>query len=254
MAYQSPIYIDKCTTLFLHQPIYEEGENNGAIFDASSRIFVIQDPVYITIGEERYRWIEYHFHIPAEHIIEGHHSLSEIHYVFKKCVDDDVSEASSIHWEPRKNITVFHQEILLQEKVRNWNTPKRREGVRGNRGFPLSEAYDICSCAQETKDILVIGRTIKDHNIVQDLAKVQIKTPSKYFEYDGTLTTGLYSPVRWIIGQNPIQFHVNDIVPVAKSSRPIQPFDNRIILYCLNCGREPRFPRTPSCPSGWKSS
>jgi len=188
MAYQSPIYIDKCTTLFLHQPIYEEGENDGAVFDASSRIFVIQDPVYITIGEERYRWIEYHFHIPAEHIIEGHHSLSEIHYVFKKCADDDVSAA-----------------------------------------------YDICSCAQETKDILVIGRTIKDHNIVQDLAKVQIKTPSKYFEYDGTLTTGLYSPVRWIIGQNPIQFHVNDIVPVAKSSRPIQPFDNRIILYCLNC-------------------
>ena len=45
---------------------------------------------------------------------------------------------SSIHREPRKNITVFHQEILLQKKVRNSNTPKGREGVRGNRGFPLS--------------------------------------------------------------------------------------------------------------------
>ena len=42
-------------------------------------------------------------------------------------------KGSSIHREPRKNITVFHQEILLQEKVRNWNTPKGREGVRGTK-------------------------------------------------------------------------------------------------------------------------
>jgi hypothetical protein len=45
----------------------------------------------------------------------------------------------SIHQESRENITGFHQEILLQKKVRNWNTPKGREGVRGNRGFPLTK-------------------------------------------------------------------------------------------------------------------
>jgi hypothetical protein len=50
-----------------------------------------------------------------------------------------VVENSSIHREPRKIITGFHQEILLLKKVRNWNTPKGREGVRGNRGFPLVE-------------------------------------------------------------------------------------------------------------------
>ena len=38
---------------------------------------------------------------------------------------------SSIHREPRKNITVFHQEILLQKKVRNWNI----EGAGGGKGY-----------------------------------------------------------------------------------------------------------------------
>ena len=44
---------------------------------------------------------------------------------------------SSIHRESRKIITVFHQKILLPKTARNWNSPKGREGVRGNRGFPL---------------------------------------------------------------------------------------------------------------------
>jgi hypothetical protein len=36
-----------------------------------------------------------------------------------------------------KIVTVFHLEILLWKKVRNWNAPEGREGARGNRGFPL---------------------------------------------------------------------------------------------------------------------
>jgi hypothetical protein len=38
-------------------------------------------------------------------------------------------QRSSIHEKPKKIITVFHQEMLLQKKVRNWNAPRR--GGRG---------------------------------------------------------------------------------------------------------------------------
>ena len=52
---------------------------------------------------------------------------------------------SSIHREPRKNITVFHQEILLQKKVRNSNTPKGREGVRGTKTASRSSTLRLCA-------------------------------------------------------------------------------------------------------------
>jgi hypothetical protein len=44
---------------------------------------------------------------------------------------------STFHRGPRKIITVFHQKILLLKKLRKLYSPKGREGVRGNRGFPL---------------------------------------------------------------------------------------------------------------------
>ena len=53
----------------------------------------------------------------------------------------------------------------------------------------------------------------------------------KYFEYDGTLTTDTFSPVRWIIDDNVLKLNIKDIIRVAKVSRQIQNNDGRIILF-----------------------
>lgn len=191
MSYQSPISIDKNDSVFIHQPIKLHGKNYGAIYDASAKIFIIKDAVYFYINDNKYKWIEYHFHLPAEHIINSDNYEAEIHYVFKKC--DDYTDT-------------------------NFFSP-----------------FDVCSCTEDTKDILVIGKVITNSDVPVDLTTIQVKLPTRYFEYDGTLTTGTYSPVRWLIGDCPERFLINNIIPVAKTERPIQPFDNRIVLYCHNC-------------------
>jgi carbonic anhydrase len=53
----------------------------------------------------------------------------------------------------------------------------------------------------------------------------------KYFEYDGTLTTDSYSPVRWIIDDDVLKLNIKDIIRVAKTSRQLQNNDGRIILF-----------------------
>ena len=93
------------------------------------------------------------------------------------------------------------------------------------------ECSDVCGCKRpENKDILVIGRTINNCNEHKDLHDIQVKVPHYYYEYDGTLTTGNYSPVRWIIGEHPMHFDLKQITPISESARPIQPLDGRIIL------------------------
>lgn len=192
-AYQSPIALDKKESIRICQTLDVCGNNDGAVYDASSHIFIIQDPIYLTLRSEKYKLIEYHFHVPGEHVVENKTYMSEIHYVFMNCdsYNDQTKETNCI---------------------------------------------DVCGCCNTTNsDILVIGRVIRnDNSIHYDLNKLNIRVPYKYFEYDGTLTTGTYSPVRWLIGIHAIELCVNDIIPIAKTARSLQSFDGRIKLFCCN--------------------
>ena len=49
---------------------------------------------------------------------------------------------STFHREPRKIITVCHQEILLLKKLRKLYSPKGREGVRGIEATKWPQPYD----------------------------------------------------------------------------------------------------------------
>ena len=99
-------------------------------------------------------------------------------------------KGGSIHSEHRK--IKAHQEILLRKKVRNWNTPKGREGVRGteatswpqpygtsrrlgNPRFPLHKGGTIFSDAVFRK-ILSIGFEFETH----DLAKLSLHKNNRY--------------------------------------------------------------------------
>jgi carbonic anhydrase len=191
-SYQSPISIQHSNSLKIHQHIDVDGKNTGANYDKSKQIFEIIDEIILKVNHKKYRLEEYHFHVPSEHKIYQAFYDAEIHYVFAEIEDDE------------KN-----SKISKNRKCRN-----------------------ICNCKQ-TLDVntLVIGRFIHHTDECKKIDKVQVKLPEAYYEYDGSLTTGLYSPVRWIMGKTPIYYNVKDIIPIAKSARPIQELDGRIILY-----------------------
>jgi carbonic anhydrase len=195
-AYQSPIVLTKHDSIHIHQPLDIIGLNHHAIYDASAKLFIIQKPIYLCIQNKKYKFIEYHFHIPAEHVVQNKEYEAEIHYVFKDCDNIETTDSNE----------------------------------------EIESCPDLCGCCHSNDaDILVIGRTIIDGPESTNLYKLQPRLPSQYFEYDGTLTTGTYSPVRWIVGLGPIQIRIKDIIPFAKSARLIQPFDGRIKLFCHNC-------------------
>lgn len=131
---------------------------------------------------------------------------AEIHYVFIET--NEVSNDFFRHEEPP-----IEKDPMVAETRR------------------ISNICDCCQRRSSDQNYLVIGRVINNTNIYKDLSKIQVKIPTCYYEYDGTLTTGTYSPVRWIIGNDPVHFNFTSLIPIAKTSRPIQKIDGRIILF-----------------------
>ena len=190
--YQSPIELNRKNTIKIHQYFDIFGTNNGAVYDSSAKIFEVKDNIILNINNKNYKLEEYHFHIPSEHIVNNIIYPSELHYVFYEL--DDCNK------EKKENKT---------------------------------KCRDVCGCNNNHNEdnILVIGRLVCDSNICKSLEKLQVKIPKCYYEYDGTLTIGNYAAVRWIVGENPIYYSFEQIKPFAKSARPSQPEDGRIILF-----------------------
>ena len=195
LRYQSPIELEYNQNVFcIKQKICIKGRNCGAKFNPDNKTFEPQTPIIMKIDNKKYRLVEYHFHVPAEHVINKKTYPAEVHYVFY-----DVTEKSDNH------------------KIKN---------------------LDVCGGQNtEDEDILVIGRVINDTSCYTNLSTININIPDIYFEYDGSLTgTGdETTPVRWIVGEHPIKISLNEINKVAKTARPTQPLDDRIILYSRDC-------------------
>lgn len=141
----------------------------------------------------------------------GSHKYQLIEYHFhtpSEHIVDDIQHSAEIHY-------VFIEEdmgVLRQGK----------------------ECPDVCGCCSSTDisgNILVIGRTIKDDDEIDDLHTINVRVPRKYYMYDGTLTTGDFAPVRWIVGRYPIHMNVSEINKIAKGARDLQSNDGRIVIY-----------------------
>lgn len=199
-SYQSPISLDHENRIKIHKKIHIEGINRGSKYNSETKNFEVKDNVIITVGKKRYRLEEYHFHVRSEHKVNGEFYPAEIHYVFIEIEFDD-------------------------------NTPLTRT---------TEKCHNLCQCTNNigsiTKldidtDIIVIGRVILDVPEYKNLDILQVKVPHFYYEYDGTLTTGNYTPIRWIVGETPIHFDLRQLEQIAKAARPIQELDGRIVLY-----------------------
>ena len=194
LIYQSPIDLrTKDIIFYISQSIRLKGKNKGAKYIEENNIFELEDKIILRIDSKKYQLIEYHFHVEGEHLINGKGFPSEIHFVFYE-VDENCECHSSSKFQPKH--------------------------------------IDVCGGEVTDEKILVIGRVIKNGHKHLKLDKLQVDVPSKYFEYDGSLTgSGDGStPVRWIVGDKHICLPLDKIKEVAKGSRPVQNLDNRLIL------------------------
>ena len=205
LRYQSPIDLNYTNSLDVSQLVEIKGKNKKAKYIPENKIFLVQDKVILTLNEISYQLIEYHFHMPGEHEIKGKKYPAELHYVFYK----------------------------INDKKEN----KKDDNKENNRKDDKKEdnCYDVCGGKNipQEENILVIGRVIKNDLCREiDLTELRVDLPSKYFEYDGSLTgpgDGA-TAVRWVFGNNYIKLPLKEIKPIAKGSRSIKPLDNRIIL------------------------
>jgi len=206
-SYQSPIVLHHCCSIDIKKPIHIKGKNVCAKYNCKKHVFEVTSRVIIKVQCVKYQLVEYHFHIPGEHIVNDKKYCAEVHYVFVKL---GLCEKHLPKHYVCQNICHFCE--------------------NGNKKNFENEEKIEHSC-DDARDVLVIARVINPNDDCVDLSNIQVEVPSCYYEYDGTLTTGNYSPVRWIVGDDPICFNICQLEKVAKPDRTIQPLDGRIILF-----------------------
>jgi len=211
ISYQSPIFLNHKNIIDIQQSISIIGINKDAKYNEQKRIFEVAASVILQLRNVRYRLVEYHFHMPNEHKMYNKTYDAEIHYVFRQI-------------DPKNH----------------------------NKEYDSDDCMDICGCGKrelsnglyKADNILVIGHVIGSqynhgrtiHNDIIDLTQLQVKLPRYYYEYDGSLTTGDFAPVRWLVGDEPLYIPIENLVGISKPARPIQANDGRIILYAKKSG------------------
>jgi hypothetical protein len=387
MPYQSPIILNKSDLIYINQELTISGKNNGAVFDKKNKIFNIRDNIFLYKNHQKYKLIQYHFHVPSEHKLKNEKYPAEIHYVFIQLnnIDDNHNEESSHdeendhyheqdghghgneesydeqsgregnheeshevshedghgheesydheehghgHYEEsheeshdeqggregnheesheesddheedghgheeshheesheenhERNYEGNHEESHEgnhdDEKCLKYRRYRRRHSCERRHSYGSEDRYscrsDSDSCGSDSmsdsygssygigyeysdlccssiygmyrdrgfSNILVIGKLIENyeyyinalHDSFIDLTKIQCTVPKKYFEYDGTLTTGTLDPVRWVIDDDVLQMDVKKLGRFAKTARELQLLDGRIVLFNNN--------------------
>jgi carbonic anhydrase len=198
--YQSPICLHHCSSIDIKKPICIKGKNYCAKYNCHKHVFEVTSRVIVKVNHNRYQLSEYHFHVPGEHVVNDRIYSAEVHYVF---------------------VQLDHCEKYLPKKYVCHNICHCCE---------TKEHFEN-KCHDDNRNILVIARVINPTDKCSDLSNIQVEIPSCYYEYDGTLTTGNFAPVRWVVGDDPICFNICELRKIAKPARPIQPLDGRIILF-----------------------
>lgn len=99
----------------------------------------------------------------------------------------------------------------------------------------LPDNYKVDGIIPADRNIMGLARPIKKGGKPTDLEKLQVPLPCNFYEYDSTRHIPNFNPVRWVVGPKPLKFDINQVAEKALPARPLQPVNNRIILY--DCGQ-----------------
>ncbi|KAG0060946.1 hypothetical protein BGZ89_011850 [Linnemannia elongata] len=71
----------------------------------------------ITIGKKMYNLVQFHFHTPSEHRINGRHADAELHLVHRSPIDQSLAVIGVLLQAQAKNVPFFKYLTALQKKV-----------------------------------------------------------------------------------------------------------------------------------------
>jgi carbonic anhydrase len=202
-VYQSPVDLIGEIKTQLFKSVKYSGKNNGAKYSAENREYTIapNDNIQVELNDIKYKLVSYHFHTPSEHLIHGKRYPAELHQVFMQIDSENENEnKNKITLDYCKNICCCNNKLSVLPNNPNIN------------------------------NIMVISRMILD-GPQQDLRKMQLSVPDKFFVYDGCRTAPQFLPVRWIVGKKPICMSLEQILGITQLAREIQPLDGRLIIY-----------------------
>ena len=168
--------------------------NNGHTFQVNNR-----SNSHILIEGQRYNLLQYHFHIPSEHTVEGEYYPMEMHFV---------------HQNAAGELAVVG--VFLDEGLHN---------------PVLQKAWDYLSAKEGTlNDPQTLINPI-------DLLPFQAKFASMLvrYQYNGSLTTPPCSEgVLWLVLKKPIEVSKEQIDLFESifemNARPVQPHNQRFLL------------------------
>lgn len=86
----SPIPVHTKTALSITSSLSIQGTNTAAVYNPDLRIYEVVDDIVLSYNGNIYALREYHFHVPAEHCINGKNYAGELHLVFSDGVNVDM--------------------------------------------------------------------------------------------------------------------------------------------------------------------
>ncbi len=202
---QSPIDLANATEIELpgveiHTPSEQEVEmlNQAGVIDALDNGHTIQinskTGETMTVGEKTYVLVQFHFHAPSEHTVDGEHLPMEMHFVHQA-----------------ENGALAVVGVLIEEGAQN-------PGIA-----PL---WAQLAEAPGTETTVQIPAEFADHIFSGDATGI--------YHYDGSLTTPPCSEgVEWYVRKAPTQFSKDHIAAFTaiydNNSRPVQALNDRTL-------------------------
>jgi carbonic anhydrase len=197
---QSPINITDATALDLTTIGFDYGETALNIFNNGHTIQVgVDEGSSITHNEIAYNLLQFHFHHPSEHTIDGEAAAMEIHFV---------------HMDPNSGNLAVVGVMLTESEDDNAAYADIFSNLPTEAGDP--QASDI---TLNLDDLLPTERT--------------------YFTYNGSLTTPPCSEiVRWLLLDTPVELSAAQIDAFGSifeaNARPVQPLNDRDLFVDTN--------------------
>ncbi len=194
---QSPIDIRDAVSLDLVDIEFHYGATTNHIVNTGHTIQVNFDAgSHIVYNEVRYDLLQFHFHAPSEHTIDGEAAPLEVHFVHQDANSDNLAVVG---------ILLTEGDAVNKAYAAVFDHLPADVGVAEITGAPVSLA-----------DLLPPSRG--------------------YFTYQGSLTTPPCSEVvRWLLLDTPVALSAGQVAAFraiyADNARPIQPLGRRDLLH-----------------------
>lgn len=149
--YKSPVPLITTDATEVYQCIGITGSNKGATYDSNTKSYHVNDKIILKLGSRVYQLLEYHFHTPGCHTLDGKSYDAELHFVFA---------------EPAE---------------------KSRLLTKKHRGMSVIQSGKCASSEALIISRLVKSREAETESI----SSLQVRIPSKFFQYDGSLSSSI---------------------------------------------------------------